>query len=236
MKTYVIIPARGGSKSIPRKNIKSFAGKPLIAYSIEAGLAAKHVDRVIVSTDDDEIAAISKALGAEVPFIRPSEIALDYTTDLAVFQHIHAVLKPQIEQEDIFIQMRPTTPIRPVGLIDDALACFKESTADSLRSVSEAEPTPFKMWKNVDGLLQPLLDIGIHESYNLPRQQLPITYWHNGLIDIFPARTLTEQNSLTGNKILPYEIDRKYCFDLDTILQWQYAEYMFEKMRFDEEQ
>lgn len=229
MKVFAIIPARGGSKSIPKKNIKLFAGKPLIAYSINAALESKKVDRVIVSTDDEEIAVIAKSYGAEIPFIRPQAIAQDETTDLPVFQHAYESLKPDIQPDDVFVQLRPTTPIRPKGLIDDALAQFLQSDADSLRSISIADPTPYKFWQKKDGFITPLLDIGIHESYNLPRQQLPEAYWHNGLIDIFSVRTLIELKSLTGTRVIPYEIDRKFCFDLDTLIQWQYAEYVYQR-------
>jgi len=188
------------------------------------------VERVIVSTDDGDIAEVAKSFGADIPFIRPAAISQDETTDLPVFEHVYEFLKSELSLEDLFVQLRPTTPVRPPGLIDAALNEFIDSGADSLRSISIAEPTPYKMWKKSGDLITPLLDIGIHESYNLPRQELPKAYWHNGLIDIFPVKTIIDQKSLTGEKVLPFEIDRKYCFDLDTELQWQYAEYMYEKM------
>src|SRR5262244_2439518 len=117
-----IVPARGGSKSIPRKNIRPFGGVPLLAYSIEAGLSARLVDRVIVSTDDDEIAAIARRSGADVPFMRPPELAGDATPDLPVFQHalnwldVHEGSRP-----DIVVQLRPTSPLRPPDCVDRAI-------------------------------------------------------------------------------------------------------------------
>src|SRR5262245_53413926 len=106
-----IVPARGGSKSIPRKNIRPLGGVPLIAYSIEAGLTAHSVDRVVVSTDDEEIAAIARAYGADVPFMRPSEIAGDRTTDLPVFQHaLRWLASYDAWMPEIVVQLRPTSP------------------------------------------------------------------------------------------------------------------------------
>ena len=114
-----LIPARGGSKGIPRKNIRAFAGQPLIAYSIAAGLQAKTVTRVIVTTDDEEIAEVARSCGAETPFLRPAELAQDRTTDLPVFQH---ALRWLAEHEDyhpqVVVHLRPTTPIRPPDLVD----------------------------------------------------------------------------------------------------------------------
>lgn len=230
MRVIAVIPARGGSKSIPRKNIKAFCGKALIAHSIEHAMQARCLDRIIVSTDDEEIAEVARRYGAEVPFIRPRELAEDDTTDFPVFWHAYQLLARELSPEDIMVQLRPTAPVRPDGLVDLATDAFLDSDADSLRSVSVAEPTPYKMWRKQGDYIEPLLDIGVPESYNLPRQKLPMAYWHNGLIDIFRINTLIEQRSLTGKKILPYEIDRKYCFDLDTELQWAYAEYMYERM------
>src|SRR5512140_1055395 len=117
-----IIPARGGSKGIPRKNIRDFAGYPLIAYSIAAGLQAKSVTRVIVSTDDQEIAAVARQCGAETPFLRPAEFAQDTSTDLPLFQHALAWLaEHEGYHPDVVVQLRPTSPIRPPTLVDEAV-------------------------------------------------------------------------------------------------------------------
>src|SRR5512138_153049 len=117
-----LIPARGGSKGIPRKNIRSFAGYPLIAWSIAAAQQASCVTRVILSTDDEEIASIGREYGAETPFLRPAELARDQTTDLPVFEHALAWLKEQEGyQPEIVIQLRPTSPIRPRDCVDRAV-------------------------------------------------------------------------------------------------------------------
>ncbi len=120
-----LIPARGGSKSIPRKNIRPFAGHPLIAYSIAAGLQAERVTRVIVSTDDEEIAAIARQYGAETPFLRPAEYSQDHTADLPVFQHaLRWLAEQQNYHPEIVVQLRPTSPLRRVAHIDQAVTCL----------------------------------------------------------------------------------------------------------------
>jgi len=121
MQILAIIPARGGSKSIPRKNIRPLAGHPLIAYSIAAALGSQSVTRTIVSTDDEEIAAVARQYGAETPFLRPVELAEDQTTDLPVFQHALACLAEQeAYHPDVIVQLRPTSPIRPPDCVDQA--------------------------------------------------------------------------------------------------------------------
>src|SRR5512134_3581554 len=123
-----LIPARGGSKGIPRKNIRNFAGSPLIAWSIAAGLQANSVSRVIVSTDDEEIASVAREYGAEAPFMRPSDLAQDRTTDLPVFEHALKWLE-DIEgyKPDIVIQLRPTSPLRPKDCVDSAVRTLIEN-------------------------------------------------------------------------------------------------------------
>src|SRR5512147_509246 len=167
-----IIPARGGSKGIPRKNIRSFAGYPLIAWSIAAGLQAHSVSRIIVSTDDEEIAAVAREWGAETPFLRPAEFAQDKTTDLPVFEH---ALKWLAENEkycpDVVVQLRPTSPIRPKGLVDDAVRILLEhADADSVRGIVPAGQNPHKMWRlptGEKGPMKNLLEVdGIEEPYN----------------------------------------------------------------------
>jgi len=144
-----LIPARGGSKGIPRKNIRDFAGAPLIAYSIAAGLQARHVTRVIVSTDDEEIAAVARQWGAETPFLRPAEFAQDDTTDLPVFQQALAWLaEHENYHPDFVVQLRPTSPVRPVGLIDEAIdLMLTNPQADCVRGVVPSGQNPFKMWQ-----------------------------------------------------------------------------------------
>lgn len=221
----VLIPARGGSKGIPRKNIRDFAGAPLIAYSIAAGLQSQLVTRVIVSTDDEEIAAVARDWGAETPFLRPAEFAQDDTTDLPVFEHALRWLREnEGYQPEIVIQLRPTSPIRPVGLLDEAIGILLEHPeADCVRGVVPSGQNPFKMWLiNNDGQLDPLLKVaGVSEPYNAPRQALPQTYWQTGHIDAIRATSILDKHSLTGDVILPLLIDPLFTVDIDTIEDFQ---------------
>jgi N-acylneuraminate cytidylyltransferase len=225
----VLIPARGGSKSIPRKNIRLFGGHPLIAYSIAAGRAATTVTRVIVSTDDEEIAEISRTYGAETPFLRPAECSQDHTPDLPVFQH---ALKWLAEHEDyhpeIIVQLRPTSPLRRVAHIDQAVYRLLENPqADAVRTVCVPFQNPFKMWRIApDGFMVPLMQTGHPEPYNLPRQELPDVYWQTGYVDAAWADTILEKNSMTGERILPLVIDPSEWIDIDSPDDWRRAERM----------
>ncbi|HCK64744.1 MAG TPA: hypothetical protein DHW49_00630 [Anaerolineae bacterium] len=220
-----LIPARGGSKGIPRKNIRSFAGYPLIAWSIAAAKESKLVTRIIVSTDDEEIASVAKEWGAEAPFLRPAEISQDKTTDLPVFEHALKWLE-DVEgyRPDIIIQLRPTSPIRPKGMVDDAIRILQNhKDADCVRGVVVAGQNPFKMWRfnGEDKPLNPLLEVeGIKEPYNAPRQILPPVYWQTGHIDVIRTSTIAEKKSLTGDVIYPLVIDSKYTVDIDTLSDW----------------
>jgi len=220
-----IIPARGGSKGIPRKNIRNFAGYPLIAYSIAAGLQSERITRVIVSTDDEEIASVARQFGAETPFLRPAELAQDQSTDLPLFEQALQWLR---ENEgyvpDAVVQLRPTSPIRPVSLVDDAIMMLLDTPdADCVRGVVSAGQNPYKMWQiNPDsGRMSPLLKVeGITEPYNAPRQALPPAYWQTGHIDAIRTRTILEKHSLTGDVILPLIIDSRYTVDIDNLSDW----------------
>jgi len=220
-----LIPARGGSKGIPRKNIRNFAGHPLIAWSIAAGLQAKSVTRVIVSTDDEEIAAVARECGAETPFLRPAEFAQDRTTDFPVFEHALKWLE-EIEgyKPEVVVQLRPTSPIRPVDMVDNAISILiQHPDADSVRGVVPAAQNPHKMWRfnGFDVPLNPLLQVeGIAEPYNAPRQVLPPVYWQTGHIDAIRTSTITAKLSMTGDVVYPLVIDSRYSVDIDTPADW----------------
>ena len=220
-----LIPARGGSKGIPRKNIRTFAGYPLIAWSIAAAKQASCVTRVIVSTDDEEIAAIAREYGAETPFLRPSEFAQDNTTDLPVFEHAlawHA--ENEGYQPEIVIQLRPTSPIRPRDCVDHAVKILIEhKDADCVRGVVPAGQNPHKMWRfaGQGQPMTPLLEAeGIAEPYNAPRQMLPPVYWQTGHIDAIRVSTIQQKKSLTGDVIYPLVIDHRYTVDIDNLSDW----------------
>lgn len=220
-----LIPARGGSKGIPRKNIRTFAGYPLIAWSIAAAKQSELVTRVIVSTDDEEIAAVARGCGAEAPFLRPAELAQDKTTDLPVFEHaLEWLEKNEGYRPEIVIQLRPTSPIRPKGLLDQAIRILLEQdAADCVRGVVPAGQNPFKMWR-FDGENKPMKALlavdGIAEPYNAPRQILPPVYWQTGHIDAIRVSTIKQKHSLTGDVIYPLVIDPRYTVDIDNLSDW----------------
>ena len=224
-----IIPARGGSKGIPGKNIRPFAGYPLIAYSLAAALQSDTVTRTVVSTDSEEIAETARKYGGETPFMRPAELAGDQSLDLPVFQHALTWLAEQQDYHpDAVVHLRPTTPLRPPGLVDRAVRILLEHPeADSVRGLSPAGQNPFKMWL-MDGEgkpIRPLVTLpGIDEPYNAPRQLLPQAYAHTGLIDAMRPATILKQDSMSGKIILPVLFDPTYSADLDTPEDWRRAE------------
>jgi YrbI family 3-deoxy-D-manno-octulosonate 8-phosphate phosphatase len=220
-----LIPARGGSKGIPRKNIHLFAGHPLIAWSIAAAKQSELVTRLIVSTDDEEIAAIAREYGAQTPFLRPTELAQDTSTDLPVFEQALKWLE-EVEsyRPKVVVQLRPTSPMRPRGMVDCAIRILLDhDDADCVRGVVPAKQNPFKMWRfNGEGRpLHPLLGVdGIREPYNAPRQVLPPVYWQTGHIDAIRVSTISQKHSLTGDTIYPLVIDPRYTVDIDTLEDW----------------
>ena len=225
-----LIPARGGSKSIPRKNIRPFAGHPLIAYSIAAGLQAQLVTRTVVSTDDNEIAEVARRYGAQVPFTRPVELAQDQTTDLPVFLHALTWLdEHEGYRPEVVVQLRPTSPVRPPDCVDRAVRLLLgHPEADSVRGVVPAGQNPFKMWEiDPEGRMTPLLKLdGVPESYNAPRQALPPTYWQTGHVDAIRTASIHRKNSLSGEVILPLLLDARYTVDIDTLNDWRRAEWI----------
>jgi N-acylneuraminate cytidylyltransferase len=228
-----LIPARGGSKSIPQKNIKPLGGIPLLAYSILAGQEAQSVERVIVSTDDPQIAEVARRWGAEVPFLRPAELARDDSTDISAFEHALTWLdEKEGYRPDLVVQLRPTSPLRPPDCVDAAVELLHaDPQADSVRGVVTSGQNPYKMWRfNADGSMRPLLVSEFEEPYNMPRQLLPPTYWQTGHIDVIRRRVILEQLSMTGERIIPLVIDPLYMIDIDSERDWYQAEWMLERL------
>jgi len=203
---------------VPRKNIIILNGKPMIAWAIEHALASKLISRVIVSTDDEEIARIAKDYGAEVPFLRPAELAGDYSLDVEFHRHALEWLQEHENYiPDMVLNLRPTPPSRLSATIDRAIELFfNHPEADSLRSVHLASETPFKMWViDENGYMKHVAPLpGVWEPYNQPRQKLPLAYWQDGYIDISRPRVILELNSTTGNVILPFIVDEQ-AIDID---------------------
>ncbi len=210
-----MIPARGGSKGLPRKNLANFLGRPLIAWSIAAAHHSRAVTRVIVSTDDPEIAAVSEGLGADVPFQRPTDLAGDEVRDLPVFQHaLEFLAVDEGYHPHLVVQLRPTAPIRPDGLIDKGVGLLLDSDADSLRAVSEPLSNPYKTWRIAEDRLVPLLQADLPEPWNAPRQELPATWWQVGTLDVIRTQTILD-GSMSGEHIRPLVIDSTIAADID---------------------
>ena len=224
MMTIALIPARGGSKGIPHKNVRMFAGKPLLVHSIEQALQSKSINKVIVSTDNAQYADIARTAGAEVPFLRPSHIAADTSTDLEVFQHAHAWLIERGVSPEIYVHLRPTHPIRKPADIDSMVRLLEQHPrATSCRSISPATFTPYKMWhEDVNGpYIKPFIRLEGSDSFNLPRQALPVAFQQNACIDVVRASTVSA-GSMTGENILGYKMDS--FFDIDTEEEFLRAE------------
>lgn len=227
-KILAIIPARGGSKRIPRKNIKPFCGKPLIGWSIDASFSSGVVDRVIVSTDDEEIARIAKDLGAEVPFIRPDELAEDTTPTLPVLQHAVEYLRTEEEYvPDYILLLEPTSPLRQSFHLKEAVELLKTSNADSVIALGEVPRHFSPSWqfsRDEEGAIS--LCTGADIKNIISRgQDLPVTYFRNGVFYLFKTELLfSEEPSLYGNDVRGYVIDNAYSVDIDTPEDWVEAE------------
>ena len=228
MKILCIIPARSGSKGIPHKNIKLFHDKPLLAWSISQAEQSKYDMRIIVSTDSQKYANIANNYGAETPFLRPSEISQDLSTDYECIKHCLDWLNLNENYiPDIVLQLRPTQPLRKIDTIDKCLDIFiqNRNNYDSLRTVVEFEKSPYKMYNIVNNQLIPLFTEinNIKEPYNQCRQVLPKTYLHNGYIDIFNA-DIIHDNTISGLSIYPYVMNKNDVIDIDNNDDWIKAE------------
>jgi N-acylneuraminate cytidylyltransferase/CMP-N,N'-diacetyllegionaminic acid synthase len=220
-----LIPARGGSKSIPLKNIKPLLGKPLIAYTIEEALKSKYLDRIIVSTDDAQIAKISNEYGADVPFIRPKELAQDTSPTLPVIQHALMYLKSEGYIPDFVVLLQPTSPLRQVKHIDEAIEKILDTNADSVISLTKSEIHPYWMCKLDGDKVYPFIDTG---KKSLRRQDLPIIYKLNGAIVVSKTEVILSGKSWQKQDIRAIIMDPIYSIDIDTPLDFYIAEKIME--------
>ena len=219
MEVLAIIPARGGSKGIHRKNLMSVGGHPLVTRSVLHALASRRVTRTLVSTDDPEIAEVARAAGAEVPFLRPAELAGDAVLDLPVFAHALDYLEAgEGYLPDLIVHLRPTAPLRRPEWIDAAVDLLAASdAADSVRSVSPVVQHPYRMFTiGASGELEPYVRDMEPPPFLLRRQDLPTLYHYNCVIDVTRPRTIREQRSMTGRRMLPYVMASDETFDVDS--------------------
>jgi N-acylneuraminate cytidylyltransferase/CMP-N,N'-diacetyllegionaminic acid synthase len=209
-----VIPARGGSKGIPQKNLRTILGKPLIAYTIETALQAKTLTRTIVSTDDEHIKAVSQDYGAEVPFMRPHHLATDTATTLSVLQHaITCLAEHQDYLADIVVCLQPTSPLRSAEDINAAVNLCLDSGSDSVVSLCQATHHPCWMKKVVNGRVYPLMNED--EQRYTRRQDLPPVYQLNGALYVTRREVLVEKGRMLGENTLAYIMPQERSIDID---------------------
>ena len=234
-RVIAIIPARGGSKGLPWKNIIPLGGKPLIAWSIEVAKKSKLVERVIVTTDDEKIASVAREYGAEVPFIRPAELAQDDTPPDPVLKHVLQFLEEKEGvRPEIIVWLEPPCPFRTQKEIDEAVTILRnDREADSLRSVIEPFQNPFKSWTIAeDGYLTPLIQIEGKTLHTGPRQKTKKTYWQNGALFLLKYDTIMKKGNFFGDKILPYVMPSDRFVDIDKREDLEMAEWYLKNFKF----
>ncbi len=217
-----IIPARGGSKGIPHKNIKTLSGKPLIAWAVEAAFKSHVLNRILVSTDDKAIAETAVRLKAEVPFLRPAELARDETPTLPVLQHAVAWLESNEKYTpSVIVTLQPTSPLHRPEHIQEALDLLERTGADSVVSVCLAEHSPYWMKRLEGDRVYPFLKNSFEESR---RQDLPLVYRPNGAIYVTRYDVLMKQNRILGEDTRAIVMDAESSVDIDTPLDFKMAE------------
>lgn len=224
MKILALIPARGGSKGVPGKNSKLLGEKPLIAYSIESAMACDQLTATIVSTDDEHIADISRKWGAEVPFLRPSELATDEAKSIDVVIHALDFLSAHHRQFDAVCLLQPTSPFRQKGFIDECITAFKQQQVDTLISVL---PVPHE--HNPHWVFEPdatgLLTIATGDETIISRRQdLPKAYFRDGSVYITKTSVLLNQQSFFGQTIGYIVSNPEHYVNIDTPEDWLMAE------------
>jgi CMP-N,N'-diacetyllegionaminic acid synthase len=224
-----LIPARGGSKGIPRKNIARLAGRPLLAYTCEAALGSKLITRVVLSTDDTEIAQVGRDCGVEVPFLRPGELAGDDTPSLAVAQHaMRWLTEHERWTPDVLVLLQPTSPLRRARHVDEALERMAQAEADTVVSVVEVAHSfsPYGVMRLQDGWLENFWKEPLPFN-SFRRQNLPIFYARNGpAVLATQVRVLIEQQSFYGKTIAPYIMTEEESVDIDTLFDLRLAEWL----------
>jgi len=224
MKVLGLIPARGGSKGVPRKNIRLLQGKPLLAYTAESALQAKTLARVILSTEDEEIAEIGRNCGLDVPFMRPFELAQDSTPSLMVVRHALLALKEQGENFEAVCLLQPTNPLRRAKDIDDCVELFIRTRADSVISVL---PVPHEynpkwvFWQDDGGRMS----LSTGDAEIIPRRQdLPRAFHRDGTVYVTQSEIIFNRQSLYGDNVQGFEMSPEFSVNIDTEEDWRAIE------------
>jgi CMP-N-acetylneuraminic acid synthetase len=231
-----VIPARGGSKGVPRKNIRPLLGKPLLSWMLAAAEKSKYITRIIVATDDDEIASIARSLGAEVPYMQPPEVSHDLATDVEYLSYALSVLR---EKEgyvpDIILRLPPTSPLCTSEHIDMGIkVLLADPGLDAVRPICETPKHPYKFWKIHEDQkhLEPFLPksfTGFDEPHNLQRQRFPKVYMHTGAMDVIRCDTLMKQRSTSGKKLGYFHMSLEDSVNIDHPLDFEIAELLMKK-------
>ena len=221
-----LIPARMGSKRVPNKNARLLGGHPVLAYSIAAAVESGVFDRVLVSTDSEEIAAVARHYGAEVPFLRPAAFAGDTSPDIEWLEHLLTELRRQGRTWDCFALLRPTSPFRTAATIRRAWARFTaQEGVDSLRAVEQCAQHPGKMWVVRGDRMCPLLPFGGDQPWHsTPDQALPPVYVQNASLEIAWTRVVLERRTIAGDVLVPFLTDGCEVFDINDPMDWTIAE------------
>jgi CMP-N,N'-diacetyllegionaminic acid synthase len=233
MRVLGVIPARGGSKGIPRKNVRLLAGKPLLHYAAQAALSCKKLDRVVLTTEDEEIAAVGRRCGLEVPFMRPAELALDDTPALPVVQHAVRTLEAEGQRYDAICLLQPTAPLRQARDIDGCIDLLIKVAADSvvtvLRVPNEYNPH-WVYFQGDDGFLR----LSTGENNPIPRRQmLPAAYHREGSVYVTRRDVLMDGDSLYGRKVAGHLMDAARSVNVDTWDDWARAERLLSQLSAD---
>ncbi|MGD2118520.1 MAG: acylneuraminate cytidylyltransferase family protein [Chromatiales bacterium] len=221
-----VIPARGGSKGVPNKNLRDFAGSSLIELAVQAAQQSELINDFIVTTDSPDIADLARSRGADIPFLRESELSGDevpvkaVTRATALWYEANRGVRP-----DIVLTLQPTSPLRTAEHLDTAIRMLAESDAEGLIGVTEAEHSPYKMRLIRDGLCSPLFPDMVVDQ----RQDAPPAYRLNGIVYATRWQTLIDKRSLWGDRALPYVLPEDVSFNIDTELEFQFAEFCYLK-------
>lgn len=224
MEILGLIPARGGSKGIPNKNIRKLCGIPLISYSINAAKKSKLISRIHVSTDDPKIASVAKKQGISVPFMRPKSISKDSSSNIEVIKHSLSQLKNKENfVPDIIVYLQPTSPLRTSAMIDQSIKMLKNSNASSVLGVKKVKNHPYSMFWKKQKFLKPF-----NQNYlkYLRRQDSPTLFYPTGSIYTFWRKTVEKTNSHYGPRILPYVLPEESSIDIDTKYDLSLAEFI----------
>lgn len=220
-KILAVIPARGGSKSVPRKNIRELAGKPLIAWTIEEAKKSKYITSIIVSSEDSEIIKVAKQYDCDVPFVRPLELACDDTPGISPV--LHAI--KQCPGYDYVLLLQPTSPLRTVDDIDGCIEYILQKKAKFCVSVTEPDKSPYWMYTLEDGSMRPLIK---QEQVATRRQDLPVAYALNGAIYIAEIEALLHEQSFLTEETIGFVMSNEKSFDIDTMLDFEICDYLIQ--------